>query len=125
MVEEKLICPLADIFSPRFVASMKSEAVTLIAGECTENRMEREQLKLQLDILSRGLNTCKHFIGVGGLGKFIQLDLILLDNPDIFMVPNTPVHQPNILHRSTDQEVNEMPSGKFRHTDRRNSTRPS
>lgn len=48
---------------------MKPELVTLIAGECVENRTERHQLKVQLDILSKGLETCKHFIGVGGLGK--------------------------------------------------------
>ncbi|KAB8298094.1 hypothetical protein EYC80_001856 [Monilinia laxa] len=94
VIEEKLIYPLGDMFSPRFVAGMKPELVTLIAGEYEENRTERDQLKVQLDVLSKGLDTCKHFIGVGGL------------------VTNTPTHESNSLSPLIDREAGEIPSEK-------------
>lgn len=48
---------------------MPADLVTRIAGESEENRAQREQLTKQLDVLMKGSDTCKHFIGVRNLGK--------------------------------------------------------
>lgn len=110
MIEAKLIDPLVEVLSPRSVAGMKPELVTHIAGESEENRMEREQLRLQLDILSKGLNTCKHFIGMGGLGKV--LDLFLLEIFNTFIVTSIPVHQTKSSHDFI-YEAEEISIGEF------------
>ena len=64
VIEAKLISPLYDIFSPITVTSMPADLVTRIAGESEENRAQREELTRQLDILMKGSETCKRFIGV-------------------------------------------------------------
>lgn len=69
VIEAKLISPLHDIFSPITVTSMPAELVTSIAGESEENRAQREQLNKQLEVLMKGTETCKRFIGVRILGK--------------------------------------------------------
>ncbi|ESZ90930.1 dynamin family protein [Sclerotinia borealis F-4128] len=89
VVEGKLIGPLADMFSPRSVAGMTPDLITRIAGECEASQIEREKLKVQLEILSKGLDTCKHFIGIGGL------------------VPDTPSFQTTPRLDPADQEVEE------------------
>jgi hypothetical protein len=48
---------------------MPASLVTSIAGESEENRAQREQLTRQLDVLIKGSETCKRFIGVRGLGE--------------------------------------------------------
>jgi len=48
---------------------MPDDLVTRIAGESEENRAQREQLAKQLDVLMKGADTCKRFIGVRLLGK--------------------------------------------------------
>ncbi|KAI9774215.1 MAG: hypothetical protein M1839_001761 [Geoglossum umbratile] len=63
-IESKLISPLGDIFSPVTVITMSDDLVTRIAGESEENRAQREQLTKQLDVLTKGSDTCKRFIGV-------------------------------------------------------------
>ncbi|KAI9772282.1 MAG: hypothetical protein M1840_001031 [Geoglossum simile] len=63
-IESKLISPLGDIFSPVTVTTMPDDLVTHIAGESEENRAQREQLAKQLDVLTKGSDTCKRFIGV-------------------------------------------------------------
>lgn len=68
IVEIKLICGLEKIFSPVAVSAMPANLVTEIAGESEENRAEREQLTRQLDILMKGSETCKRFIGARVLG---------------------------------------------------------
>lgn len=69
VIEAKLISPLGDIFSPVTVSAMPADFVTRIAGESEENRAQREQLTKQLDVLTKGSDTCKRFIGVRILGK--------------------------------------------------------
>ena len=69
VIEAKLISPLGSIFSPVAVSAMPAELVTCIAGESEENRGQREQLTKQLDVLIKGSDTCKRFIGVRLLGK--------------------------------------------------------
>ncbi len=69
VIEAKLISPLYDIFSPITVISMPDDLVTSIAGESEENRAEREQLNKQLEVLTKGIETCKRFVGVRILGK--------------------------------------------------------
>jgi hypothetical protein len=64
VIEAKLISPLGDIFSPVAVSAMPADLVTRIAGESEENRGQREQLTKQLDVLMKGSDTCKRFIGV-------------------------------------------------------------
>lgn len=69
VIEAKLLSPLGDVFSPVAVSAMPADLVTRIAGESEENRAQREQLTKQLDVLMKGSDTCKRFIGVRLLGK--------------------------------------------------------
>jgi hypothetical protein len=69
VIEAKLISPLYDIFSPTTVISMPADLVTGVAGESDENRAQREQLTGQLDVLMKGSETCKRFIGIKALGE--------------------------------------------------------
>ena len=69
VIEAKLVSQLGSIFSPITVTSMAADLVDSVAGESEENRAEREQLTKQLDVLMKGSETCKRFIGVGVLGK--------------------------------------------------------
>jgi hypothetical protein len=48
---------------------MPADLVASIAGESEETRIQREQLTRQLDVLMKGSETCKRFIGVRGLGE--------------------------------------------------------
>ena len=48
---------------------MPADLVTRIAGESEESRALREQLNKQLDVLMKGSDTCKRFVGVRILGK--------------------------------------------------------
>uniref|UniRef100_A0A093UU45 Interferon-induced GTP-binding protein Mx1 n=1 Tax=Talaromyces marneffei PM1 TaxID=1077442 RepID=A0A093UU45_TALMA len=66
-VENKLVVSLSDLFSPIAVFEMAPEMVTSIAGETKEYRSLREQLSKKLDILARGLETCKKFVGIRGI----------------------------------------------------------
>ena len=69
VIEAKLISPLSDIFTPVAVSTMSADLVTSMAGESEESRAQREQLVKQLDVLTKGSDTCKRFIGVRLLGK--------------------------------------------------------
>ena len=69
VIEAKLISPLGGIFTPVAVSAMSAELVTSMAGESEENRAQREQLAKQLDVLTKGSDTCKRFIGARLLGK--------------------------------------------------------
>ena len=74
VVETKLVSPLYDIFSPISVTSMENDLVKQIAGESEENRVQRDQLTGQLEVLVNGLETCKQFIGIRVLGgKFAYI----------------------------------------------------
>lgn len=68
IVDVILIRGLEKIFSPVAVSTMPVNLVTEIAGESEESRTEREQLTKQLDILMKGSETCKRFIGERALG---------------------------------------------------------
>jgi hypothetical protein len=52
-----------------FVHELIQHLVTSMAGESRENRAQREQLTKQLDIPTKGSDTCKRFIVVRLLGK--------------------------------------------------------
>lgn len=69
VTEAKLVSQLGSIFSPITVTSMAVDLMKSIAGESEENRAEREQLTKQLDVLMKGSETCKGFIGIRALGK--------------------------------------------------------
>ncbi len=69
VIEAKLISPLGDVFSPVIVSAMPADLVTRIAGESEENRAQRGQLTKQLDVLMKGSDTCKRFIGIRILGE--------------------------------------------------------
>jgi hypothetical protein len=64
VIEAKLISPLGDIFTPVAVSTMSADLVTSLAGESKKILSQREQLTKQLDVLTKGSDTCKHFIGV-------------------------------------------------------------
>lgn len=69
VVEGKLISPLGGIFKPVAVSAMSADLVASMAGESEESRAQREQLTKQLDVLTKGSETCKRFIGVRLLSK--------------------------------------------------------
>lgn len=69
VIEAQLISPLGSIFTPVAVSAMSNELVISIAGESEKNRVHREQLTKQLDVLTKGSDTCKRFIGVRLLRK--------------------------------------------------------
>ena len=69
VIEAKLISPLDGIFTPVAVSAMSADLVTSMAGESEENRAQREQLTKQLDVLTKGSETCKRFIGIRILSK--------------------------------------------------------
>ena len=69
VIEAKLISPLGGIFTPVAVSAMSADLVTSMAGESEESRAQREQLTKQLDVLTKGSDTCKRFIGVRLLSK--------------------------------------------------------
>lgn len=64
VIETKLLCALDGILSPLSVYQMDADQVARIAGESEEAKAEREQLTKQLEILGKGLTTCKNFAGL-------------------------------------------------------------
>ena len=52
--------------------------MTRIAGESEENCALREQLNKKLHILTKGLETCKRFVGVRTFGKKALFNSVLL-----------------------------------------------
>ncbi|KAK3935347.1 dynamin family protein [Diplogelasinospora grovesii] len=72
VIEAKLVDVLGNILSPVSVYEMPSDLVSRIAGESEESRTQREQLTRQLDVLRKGLDTCKRFAGLRIGGKNIS-----------------------------------------------------
>lgn len=64
IVETKLIGALADILLPAAVFSMSDDVVERIAGEPEDHRRQREKLKKQLEVLGKGSDFCKRFMGL-------------------------------------------------------------
>ncbi|QSZ34229.1 hypothetical protein DSL72_005819 [Monilinia vaccinii-corymbosi] len=64
VIEEKLVMPLAEIFSPNTVIDMSEEMVTQIAGEPENSRAERAQLNRQKAVLAKGFAMCMKFDAV-------------------------------------------------------------
>jgi hypothetical protein len=73
-----LVSPIGSIFSPVSVSGMPADLVTRIAGESEESRELREQLTKQLDVLTKGSDTCRRFIGARLLGENYSLDGLCL-----------------------------------------------
>lgn len=69
LVEIELIQALSEIFSPITVFSMPPELVERIAGESDENRSTRDELSKQLEVLGKGSDFCKRFVGMKLTGK--------------------------------------------------------
>jgi len=76
VIEEKLVSQLHSILSPVSIFKMPDDQVSRIAGESEDSRSHREQLKRQLDVLRKGLETCKRFVGLkfGGGAFGISLE---------------------------------------------------
>jgi hypothetical protein len=68
IVEVKLIQSLTSLLSPVQVFEMPSELVARIAGESEEDSLLRDQLKKKLQILGKGLETCRQFVCSRGIG---------------------------------------------------------
>ncbi|KAH8799852.1 P-loop containing nucleoside triphosphate hydrolase protein, partial [Xylogone sp. PMI_703] len=60
-IEAKLITPLHNIFTPIAVTTMSTDLLAAIAGESDESRIQREKSTKQLDILTKGYETCERF----------------------------------------------------------------
>lgn len=69
LVEIKLIQALSEIFTPVTVYSMPSELVGRIAGESDENLHKRDELTKKLEVLSKGSDFCKRFVGMKLMDK--------------------------------------------------------
>lgn len=61
-IETNMIAKLEGILSPVKVANLEADVVTSVAGESDESRARRKQLTHQLDVLVKGLETCKKFM---------------------------------------------------------------
>jgi len=118
VIEAKLISPLYNIFSPITVTSMPAELVTSIAGETEENRAQREQLNKQLEVLMKGIETCKRFVGVRILGKIVpglsicELSLIWLVGVDDSTIqsentPNSADYDPKDSDEASDDSTSD------------------
>ncbi len=71
VIEEKLLAALGDILSPVKVFGMSPALVATLAGEAREIRAKRKKLTKQLDVLHKGSETCKRFVGVRLGGKLL------------------------------------------------------
>ncbi|RAL04044.1 uncharacterized protein BO80DRAFT_348563 [Aspergillus ibericus CBS 121593] len=74
-VEVELVQSLASLLTPTKVFEMPSGLVSRIAGESEENRALREQLNKKLQILGKGLRTCRHFVGSRGAGTIVTKEV--------------------------------------------------
>ena len=94
VIKAKLISPLSDIFTPIAVSKISADLVTSMAGKSEKSRAQREQLVKQLNVLTKGFDTCNRFIGVRLLGKIgpslfystgcLPLHLICVDHDEIY-----------------------------------------
>ncbi|KAI0186255.1 putative dynamin family GTPase [Xylaria flabelliformis] len=64
VIERKLMTALPAILSPTVVFNMSYGAVATIAGESFESRTRRTRLANQIEILTKGSETCKRFADV-------------------------------------------------------------
>ncbi len=69
VIEVGLLSGLADILSPLGVYKMTPDLVSVIAGESEDYQAVRERLARQLEVLSKGAETCKGFADVALNGK--------------------------------------------------------
>ncbi|KAI9708858.1 MAG: hypothetical protein M1812_007878 [Candelaria pacifica] len=72
VIEAKLVSPIGGIFNPVAISVMSADLVTSIAGESEENRAQCEQLIKQLEVLMKGSDICKRFVGIGLLKYLIR-----------------------------------------------------
>ncbi|KAF3768369.1 hypothetical protein M406DRAFT_336893 [Cryphonectria parasitica EP155] len=63
IIEIQLVSILEDTLSPSKVYKMDPTLLGTMAGESEEYRTLREQLKQQLEVLSKGAETCRRFVG--------------------------------------------------------------
>ncbi|KAI1329705.1 dynamin family protein [Xylariaceae sp. FL0255] len=64
IVEKKLMAVLCDVLSPMTVLNMSEQDIVVIAGESQESRDTRAKLAKQVEVLTKGSETCKRFAGV-------------------------------------------------------------
>lgn len=79
------------MLSPITVFEMEPDMVIRIAGETKEYRSLREQLGKKLDILGRGLETCKRFVGIRGISPVAESKHISESNASQRAVQSTTV----------------------------------
>ncbi|KAF7558900.1 hypothetical protein G7046_g5252 [Stylonectria norvegica] len=69
VIEEGLMKKLTKILDPREIAGMPDCVVSQVAGETEESQSTRERLEMQRNILKKGVETCKGFVGSPFLSK--------------------------------------------------------
>ena len=115
VIEAKLVSKLENMFTPLDVVAMDLDLVARIAGESEESRAQREQLTKQLEILTKGSDTCRRFIEVRlncetkhtlNLWKVI-LTCELASEQSIEQ-PNVP-HKHNLTRRRVGSDADELP----------------
>lgn len=118
LVEIELIQALSEIFSPVTVFSMQPELVERIAGESDETRSTRDELSKQLEVLGKGSDFCKRFVGMKltdvimeqarGNGMVVKGD-VDGDNGEVEgrspMKPTEPKPEPEPLYNEPVREV--------------------
>ncbi|KAL7792573.1 hypothetical protein V8C37DRAFT_402299 [Trichoderma ceciliae] len=90
VIEVHLVSILGDMLSPSKVYKIDPTLVRVVTGESEEYRALREQLKQQLEVLSKGAETCRPFVGV----KFSddtceEFEHLALDQEDAASTPPT------------------------------------
>ncbi|EFX05112.1 dynamin family protein [Grosmannia clavigera kw1407] len=77
-IEVCLVSSLANVLSPTGVYKMSPDLVAMIAGESEDIQARRDQLVRQLDVLSKGAEICKGYVGTnfsdGGSSSFSDFE---------------------------------------------------
>ncbi|KAI1430551.1 dynamin family protein [Xylaria sp. CBS 124048] len=83
IIEEKLLAVLGDILSPVKVIDMSPDLVATLVGEPRPVRARRRKLMKQLDVLKKGSETCRRFVGVRLGGKPVKFFTCLNSNSNL------------------------------------------
>lgn len=72
VVKASIINNLADVFDPLSVAQMTSKLVSKIAAESLENQTERDMLERKIEVLKKGMKTCKRHVSRHISGTYLH-----------------------------------------------------
>ncbi|KAI9929494.1 hypothetical protein MW887_000967 [Aspergillus wentii] len=94
VIETKLVSFLSNIFTPMSVFTMPDHLVQRIAGESEESQMIREELTKKLEILNKGADTCRRFVGIRSADSLIETPpRSTSSSSSVVMVPESAEHE--------------------------------